>query len=88
MCHYQCPFNAEVYVHRCGRTARIGRQGESLSLLAPEDNKAFKNICQTLKKSETQVGMYRLKYTILDKMRPLIEQAKTLEKQMHVKSKD
>lgn len=25
--HYQCPFNAEVYVHRCGRTARIGRTG-------------------------------------------------------------
>ena len=53
VCHYQCPFNAEVYVHRCGRTARIGRQGESISLLAPEDNKAFRNICQTLKKTET-----------------------------------
>ena len=32
--------------------------------------------------------MYPLKYSILDKMRPLIEQAKELEKQMHVKSKD
>jgi superfamily II DNA/RNA helicase len=25
--HYQCPFNAEIYIHRCGRTARIGRKG-------------------------------------------------------------
>lgn len=25
--HYQCPFNAEIYVHRSGRTARIGRSG-------------------------------------------------------------
>jgi superfamily II DNA/RNA helicase len=23
--HYQCPFNGETYVHRSGRTARIGR---------------------------------------------------------------
>mmetsp|Transcript_17520 Transcript_17520/g.29532 ORF Transcript_17520/g.29532 Transcript_17520/m.29532 type:complete len:159 (+) Transcript_17520:1289-1765(+) len=43
--HYQCPFNAELYIHRCGRTARINRAGECLALLAPEDNKAFKTIC-------------------------------------------
>jgi len=43
--HYQCPFNAEIYVHRCGRTARIGRNGESFALLTPEDNKAFRGIC-------------------------------------------
>lgn len=43
--HYQCPFNAEIYVHRCGRTARIGRNGDSLNLLAPEDNKSYKGIC-------------------------------------------
>lgn len=50
--HYQCPFNAEVYVHRCGRTARIGRSGDSLAILNPEDSKAFRNICVVLKKSE------------------------------------
>lgn len=42
--HYQSPFNAEVYVHRCGRTARIGKSGEALNLLAPEDEKAYKVI--------------------------------------------
>ena len=42
--HYQCPFNAEVYIHRCGRTARIGRDGEVLALLSPEDEKSFKGI--------------------------------------------
>jgi len=40
--HYQCPFNAEIYVHRCGRTARIGKSGNSLNLLAVEDEKNFK----------------------------------------------
>ena len=50
--HYQCPFNAEVYVHRCGRTARIGKTGESLAILNPEDNKNFRGICQVLKKND------------------------------------
>ena len=42
--HYQCPFNAEIYIHRCGRTARIGREGEVLALLSPDDEKQFKAI--------------------------------------------
>lgn len=81
--HYQCPFNAEVYVHRCGRTARIGRDGESCALLSPDDNKAFKSICQVLKKSEADLQMFDIKYSILDKIRPLIDQAKELEKSLH-----
>lgn len=81
--HYQCPFNAEVYVHRCGRTARIGRNGDSLSLITPEDNKQFKEICQVLKKTEDDIHMFEVKYGVLDKIRPLIDQAKTLEKGIH-----
>jgi superfamily II DNA/RNA helicase len=81
--HYQCPFNAEVYVHRCGRTARIGRTGQSLALLAPDDSKAFKSICQVLKKSEDSIKMYQVKYAVLEKVRPLITQAKELEKGIH-----
>jgi len=42
--------NAEIYVHRSGRTARIGRQGTSLNLLASEDQVNFKTICKVLKK--------------------------------------
>lgn len=58
--HYQCPFNAEVYVHRCGRTARIGRQGDSLAVLNPEDNKAFRAICQVLKKKDDGFTLYKV----------------------------
>ena len=86
--HYQCPFNAEVYVHRCGRTARIGREGSSLALLSPDDNKAFKGICQVLKKSEDQIQQYEVKYSILEKVRPLIDQTKDLEKSMHKTKQD
>ena len=83
--HYQCPFNAEIYVHRCGRTARIGRKGDSLNLLAPEDNKSYKGICQVLRKKEEDIQQYEVKYNVLDKIRPLIDQAKVIEKQIHKK---
>lgn len=53
--HYQCPFNAEIYVHRCGRTARIGKSGETLNLLAADDEKAYRTICQVLKKPVDKV---------------------------------
>lgn len=55
--HYQSPFNAEVYVHRCGRTARIGKTGEALNLLAPEDEKAYKVILSVLKRDAKDVNM-------------------------------
>lgn len=83
--HYQCPFNAEIYVHRCGRTARIGRNGDSLNLLAPEDNKSYKNICQVLRKKEEDIMQYEVKFNVLDKIRPLIDQAKVIEKTIHKK---
>jgi ATP-dependent RNA helicase DDX24/MAK5 len=53
--HYQCPYNAEIYIHRSGRTARIGREGESLALLGPEDEKNFKIIGKTLKRPSDKV---------------------------------
>jgi len=71
--HYQCPYNAEIYVHRCGRTARIGRNGDSLNLLTPDDNKAFKQICLTLKKKEDELLRYEVKYNVLEKIKPLID---------------
>ena len=71
--HYQCPFNAEIYVHRCGRTARIGKDGHCLNLLGPDDNKAFRTICQVLKENADTISMYDIKYTQLERMRPLID---------------
>jgi len=47
--HYQMPINAEIYVHRSGRTARIGKKGLTFSLFAPEDEKQFKLIYTVLK---------------------------------------
>jgi len=35
--HYHVPRSSEIFVHRSGRTARAGRKGESVALVAPSD---------------------------------------------------
>lgn len=86
--HYQCPFNAEIYIHRCGRTARIGRSGESLALLAAEDEKNFKMIRKVLKKDTQNVEMYQVSYVQLAKLEPLVDAAKKFESALHQKNKE
>lgn len=81
--HYQSPFNAEIYVHRSGRTARIGKAGESLALLAPADEKNFKIICNVLDKEASSVKMLDVKYQHLEMLRPVVTAATDLEKVDH-----
>lgn len=49
--NYDLPQATEDYVHRIGRTARGGAQGEALSLITPEDHSAWRQICRQLKKN-------------------------------------
>jgi ATP-dependent RNA helicase DeaD len=35
--NYELPENASLFTHRIGRTGRMGRQGEAITLLAPEE---------------------------------------------------
>ncbi len=42
--NYDLPQDAEDYVHRIGRTARAGAEGESLCLLTPEDGLKWRRI--------------------------------------------
>lgn len=86
--HYQCPFNAEIYVHRCGRTARIGKVGNALALLAPEDEKAFRLTCKVLGKATDSLKMMEIRYSNLENMRPMVMAAQELEKQSHRTSAD
>ncbi|CDW75544.1 atp-dependent rna helicase ddx24 [Stylonychia lemnae] len=86
--HYQCPFNAEIYIHRCGRTARIGREGESLALLAAEDEKNFKIIRKVLKKDTSTIEMFSVSYYQLSKLEPLVEAAKEFESVLHRTTKE
>ena len=86
--HYQCPFNAEIYVHRSGRTARIGKSGDSLALLAPDDERNFKTLCSVLGKEMGDVKMLDVKYQHLELLRSVIAQATEAEKDHHRKHAD
>lgn len=86
--HYQSPFNAEIYVHRSGRTARIGRTGESLALLAPQDERNFKTLCAVLKKEINTISMLDVKYSHLELLRSVVTTATDLEKQDHRRHAD
>jgi ATP-dependent RNA helicase DeaD len=46
--NYEIPKDVESYTHRVGRTARAGKEGEAISLVAgPEEQKFFKQILFT-----------------------------------------
>jgi ATP-dependent RNA helicase RhlE len=42
--NFDVPHEAEVYVHRVGRTARAQRRGDAYTLVAPEEQDDFDNI--------------------------------------------
>jgi len=86
--HYQCPFNAEIYVHRSGRTARIGKSGESLNLLAVEDETNFKTICKVLNKPTDQVNMLDVSYLQLDLLKPMVRAAQQMEVSLYRQNLD
>ena len=62
-------------MHRCGRTARIGRSGETLALIGPEDELNFKQIYHALKKKIEDLEMLDVKYSAIEMMRPLVQGA-------------
>ncbi|XP_073159005.1 DEAD-box ATP-dependent RNA helicase 13-like isoform X4 [Henckelia pumila] len=52
--HYQLPLSAEVYVHRCGRTARAFNDGCSIVLISPSDASKFAALCKSFSKESFQ----------------------------------
>ena len=42
--NYDVPHDAEDYVHRVGRTARVNMKGEAVTLVTPKDMEKFKKI--------------------------------------------
>ncbi len=46
--NYDLPHSPEDYIHRIGRTARAGMEGNALCLISPEDNRYWKAINRLL----------------------------------------
>ncbi|KAL2530877.1 DEAD-box ATP-dependent RNA helicase 13 [Forsythia ovata] len=60
--HYQLPLSAEVYVHRCGRTARASTDGCSIALISPNDASKFASLCKSFAKESFQRFPIELSY--------------------------
>lgn len=54
--NYDLPMVPEDYIHRIGRTARAGAQGQALSLLTPEDKSHWGEIARFLAKRTSSVS--------------------------------
>ena len=46
--HYHVPHNADVFIHRSGRTARASSHGLSITLTLPEEIKVVYIVLNTL----------------------------------------
>ena len=53
--NFDLPTAAEVYVHRIGRTGRIGREGVAITLLAPREQR-FLQYVERLTKQKIEIG--------------------------------
>jgi len=42
--NYDLPRNPDMYIHRTGRTARLGREGTAISFITPEESGLFEDI--------------------------------------------
>ncbi|EPS61372.1 hypothetical protein M569_13422, partial [Genlisea aurea] len=60
--HYQLPLSAEVYVHRCGRTARASTDGCSIALISPNDASKFAALSKSFKKESFKMFPVEVSY--------------------------
>ena len=76
--HYQIPRDCDTYVHRSGRTARIGHEGVAYALVGPSDKPNYNSICKKLRDGEG-IQTITLSKNALDKIQEMVEAATELE---------
>jgi ATP-dependent RNA helicase RhlE len=55
--NFDLPDVSEMYIHRVGRTARMGKSGEALSLVTPEERLSLREIERTLGQTLTRANI-------------------------------
>jgi ATP-dependent RNA helicase DeaD len=61
--NYDVPVDPEIYVHRIGRTARMGAKGVAITFITPEEGKELTQIEMLINREvpERKVGKYELR---------------------------
>lgn len=79
---YDPPAFVKTYVHRVGRTARAGREGNSFTILSPKEVRHFKGLM--LKTSKKKIERYILPRSELSPLIPRYQEALTsLKSKLH-----
>ncbi|KAL0075636.1 P-loop containing nucleoside triphosphate hydrolase protein [Phycomyces blakesleeanus] len=84
--HYQLPRSGEIYVHRSGRTARANRDGVSLLLCGPEEQKVYTKLCYTLRKGKPYPD-FPVDLSVLKEMKKRVNLATEIDKLEHQENK-
>lgn len=74
--HYQVPRTCESYIHRTGRTARLDRDGTSLTLCEPKEAPAYRRLCNNINNGQDLVD-----YNIDIHLKTLLKQRVSLAQQ-------
>eukprot|EP01062_Namystynia_karyoxenos_P082097 TRINITY_DN9181_c0_g1_i1.p1 TRINITY_DN9181_c0_g1~~TRINITY_DN9181_c0_g1_i1.p1 ORF type:complete len:727 (+),score=309.08 TRINITY_DN9181_c0_g1_i1:91-2271(+) len=67
--NYDIPADITAYVHRVGRTARIGNQGRAVSFVRPQDLDLMRNVMRLCKATAAGAGAAKLKRRDIDQGR-------------------
>jgi superfamily II DNA/RNA helicase len=76
--HVQSPKDIDSFLHRCGRTARIGNQGKSIIIADADDNRRMLKYSSDL--GNDRIKVIEVPLAKLDAIRDLVKSANELEK--------
>lgn len=81
--HYDCPTQTDDYLHRTGRTARIGNEGNSLLFLLPSETK-YINVLNQATITLTEIKLSNILKFLTDgkKTRRVEERAQSIQNSM------
>ncbi|EFP75857.1 ATP-dependent RNA helicase [Puccinia graminis f. sp. tritici] len=84
--HYQVPRSSDCYVHRSGRTARAGKGGVALALIAPDELKTWRSLMKNLGRAD-DLPSPPIEHSISNKLKELLELAKKIDTLEHKSTK-
>ncbi|EGG09921.1 uncharacterized protein MELLADRAFT_34213, partial [Melampsora larici-populina 98AG31] len=84
--HYQVPRTVDCYVHRSGRTARAGRDGVALVLIAPDEVKVWRGLMRSLNRVDN-LPSPPIEHSISNKLKELVTLASKIDELEHRSTK-
>ncbi|CAJ1433817.1 unnamed protein product [Effrenium voratum] len=85
--HFQAPRGSEVFVHRSGRTARAGREGQSIAFVAPGDVEHWRRVYQAVGIAKEDTEAVEVFAEEISAAKEAARLAAELEKKVHQTSK-